>query len=74
MSWEGVLGGLAYVNTFASISEDIDNRGGGREFALGAVSVSDSAGIVLAGLVGLVAERPMCEWQVGRGRSGCEGI
>lgn len=69
-----MLGGLAYVNTFASISDEIPARGGEREFALGAVSVSDSAGIVLAGLVGLVAERPMCEWQVGRGRRGCEEI
>ena len=69
-----MLGGLAYVNTFASISEDIPARGGEREFALGAVSVSDSAGIVLAGLIGLMAERPMCKWQVGRGRSACEEI
>ena len=70
--WEGLLGGLVYVNTFAEISED---KGilekGEREFSLGAVSVSDSGGILLAGILGLGVEKGICEWQVRRGRGWC---
>ena len=49
--WEGLLGGAVYVNTFAEIMEKIDE--GEREFSLGATSVSDSAGICIAGFIGM---------------------
>lgn len=46
---------------------------GEREFALGAVSVSDSAGIMLAGFVGVVGgvEEGLCAVQKRRGWEGC---
>ena len=47
---------------------------GDREFALGAVTVSDSAGITMAGCVGVGWERGLCEWQVRRGRDWCTRI
>ncbi|SMR43011.1 unnamed protein product [Zymoseptoria tritici ST99CH_1E4] len=59
--WEGLLGGLVYVSTFAAIREDIPEED--REFSLGAVSVSDSAGIFLAGLLGAGMETTLCSWQ-----------
>ena len=40
--WEGLLGGAVYVNTFAEIGESVAVEQ--REWSLGAVSVSDSAG------------------------------
>ncbi|KAJ5569414.1 uncharacterized protein N7459_008844 [Penicillium hispanicum] len=46
--WEGLLGGLVYVNTFAEISDRVPKAE--REFSLGATTVSDSAGICIAGL------------------------
>lgn len=62
--WEGLLGGGVYVNVFAEIAEN-----GGRipaerrEWSLGAVSVSDSAGIAVAGFVSLGVEVGLCSWQ-----------
>ncbi|KAL8627195.1 hypothetical protein Q9189_007104 [Teloschistes chrysophthalmus] len=67
--WEGLLGGLVYVNTYAEIRERVPNDE--REFALGATTVSDSAGITMAGLLGLGVETFLCEWQVKRGRDWC---
>lgn len=67
--WEGLLGGLVYVSTFAEIAERVPEAE--REFSLGATSVSDSAGICLAGLVGLGVEGWLCRWQVARGRDYC---
>jgi len=43
--WEGLLGGLVYVNTFAEISDTVPKED--REFSLSATTVSDSAGIRL---------------------------
>ncbi|KAF8429716.1 batten's disease protein Cln3 [Tirmania nivea] len=68
--WEGLLGGSVYVNTFAKISEEVRVRE--REFALGAVTVADSAGICVAGFVGLWLEGALCTWQVVRGRDWCQ--
>ena len=71
--WEGLLGGGVYVNTFAEIGEGVPPEG--REFALGAVSVADSAGIVLAGVVGVGVEVEVCRWQVERlGRDWCRRL
>ncbi|KAI4105102.1 MAG: hypothetical protein L6R37_002906 [Teloschistes peruensis] len=67
--WEGLLGGLVYVNTYAEIRERVPNDE--REFALGATTVSDSAGITMAGLLGLGVETFLCEWQVRKGRDWC---
>ena len=67
--WEGLLGGAVYVNTFAQVSEDL--TGAEREFSLGAVTVADSAGICIAGFVGLWLEGALCRFQVERGRKWC---
>lgn len=67
--WEGLLGGLVYVNTFAAI-RDAD-AGPAREFALAAVTVADSAGICAAGLIALALEPALCAWQVAHGRPWC---
>ena len=70
--WEGLLGGAVYVNTFAEISDKV--RQEEREFSLGAVTVSDSAGICVAGVVGMALEVGLCGWQVRRGKDWCNQI
>lgn len=67
--WEGLLGGLVYVSTFAEITDNVPKED--REFSLGATSVSDSAGICVAGFVGMVVEVWLCGWQVDHGRDYC---
>jgi battenin len=69
MFWEGLLGGLVYVNTFAEISDRVPRAD--REFSLGATTVSDSAGICIAGFMGMAFEVWLCNWQVSRGRDYC---
>ena len=70
--WEGLLGGLVYVNTFAEILDTVPR--GDREFSLGATSVSDSGGICVAGLLGMGVEVWLCGWQVRHGREYCRLI
>jgi len=70
--WEGLLGGAVYVNTFAAVGEG--REGEEREWSLGAVTVSDSAGICVAGLVAMGVESGVCRWQVGRGRDWCRRL
>ncbi|KAL9635524.1 MAG: hypothetical protein Q9164_003405 [Protoblastenia rupestris] len=70
--WEGLLGGAVYVNTFAEISERVEKSE--REFSLGAVTVSDSAGICVAGLLGMGVETALCGWQVRHGKSWCREV
>ena len=67
--WEGLLGGLVYVNTFAEILDTIPKED--REFSLGATSVSDSGGICIAGFVGMALEVALCSYQVRHGRNFC---
>lgn len=67
--WEGLLGGLVYVSAYARVREEVAEED--REFSLGAVCVSDSAGICLAGLVGVGLETGLCNWQVQHGRDWC---
>ncbi|KAF1997871.1 batten's disease protein Cln3 [Amniculicola lignicola CBS 123094] len=67
--WEGLLGGLVYVSTFAEITDNVPKAD--REFSLGATSVSDSGGICIAGFVGMVFEVWLCREQVHRGRDYC---
>ncbi|CAN9361697.1 unnamed protein product [Alternaria alternata] len=52
--WEGLLGGLVYVSTFAEITDNVPKED--REFSLGATSVSDSGGICIAGFLGMAVE------------------
>lgn len=70
--WEGLLGGAVYVNTFAEIMEEIPASD--REFSLGATSVSDSAGICIAGFIGMGIEPYLCNFQVQHGRDWCKKI
>lgn len=70
--WEGLLGGGVYVNTFASILDDVPS--GDREFSLGATSASDSGGICVAGFISMGLEVFLCNWQVGRGRDWCRQL
>ncbi|KAK4902577.1 battenin CLN3 protein [Elasticomyces elasticus] len=70
--WEGLLGGLVYVSTYAAVREEVPEEE--REFSLGAVTVSDSAGIFVAGLLGVVMESQLCSWQVGHGLDWCRRL
>jgi battenin len=70
--WEGLLGGLVYVSTFAAIREEVPEDD--REFSLGATTVSDSAGICLAGFVSIGMEKALCGWQVQHGRDWCRKL
>lgn len=67
--WEGLLGGLVYVSTFAAVREEVTPED--REFSLGAVTLSDSVGICVAGFVGVALEKSLCSWQVHHGRDWC---
>ncbi|KAI9706398.1 MAG: battenin CLN3 protein [Candelina mexicana] len=68
--WEGLLGGLVYVNTFAEITDRVPKEE--REFSLGATSVSNSGGVCIAGFLSMAFEVWLCEWQVTHGRSYCK--
>ncbi|KAH6603796.1 hypothetical protein Trco_007242 [Trichoderma cornu-damae] len=70
--WEGLLGGAVYVNCFAEIMENVPAEE--REFSLSATTVSDSGGICIAGLIGIVMETGLCEYQVAHGRDWCQRI
>lgn len=70
--WEGLLGGAVYVNTFAEIMETVPSSE--REFSLSATSVSDSAGICMAGFISMAIEPLLCNWQVQHGRDWCKKI
>jgi len=67
--WEGLLGGLVYVNTFAEITDEFE--GEEREFSLGATTVSDSGGICIAGFISMSLELFLCRYQVEHGRDYC---
>uniref|UniRef100_A0A914HF81 Battenin n=1 Tax=Globodera rostochiensis TaxID=31243 RepID=A0A914HF81_GLORO len=56
--YEGLLGGLAYVNTFAAIHRNVSKPN--REFAMAFVALSDSVGIVLAGFSAIYAHNFIC--------------
>lgn len=70
--WEGLLGGLVYVNTFAEISDTVPKED--REFSLSATTVSDSGGICIAGFISMVFEVWLCKWQVKHGRDYCKKV
>ena len=70
--WEGLLGGAVYVNCFAEILENVSVED--REFSLGATSVSDSGGICIAGVIGILMETRLCNYQAAHGRDWCKKI
>lgn len=70
--WEGLLGGLVYVNTFAEILDTVPRED--REFSLGATSVSDSGGVCVAGFIGMALEVALCQYQVEHGRNYCKKL
>jgi battenin len=70
--WEGLLGGLVYISTFAEIMDNVPAEE--REFSLGATSVSDSGGICVASLLGMVIEPWLCGINVGKGRPWCRSL
>jgi battenin len=70
--WEGLLGGLVYVSTFAEIADNVPSHD--REFSLAATSVSDSTGISIAALLGMALEVWLCSWQVSHGRDYCKRV
>ena len=70
--WEGLLGGLVYVNTFAEINDTIPKED--RELSLSATTVSDSGGICVAGFISLAFEVWLCNWQVRHGRDYCKKL
>ena len=70
--WEGLLGGLVYVNTFAEISDTVPKED--REFSLSATTVSDSGGICIAGFISMAFEVSLCNWQARHGRDYCKKL
>ncbi|KAI6245729.1 hypothetical protein HI914_06283 [Erysiphe necator] len=68
--WEGLLGGAVYVNTFAAIMRN--RNGEEREWSLAATTVSDSAGILIAGIIGIFIEPQLCEWNIRYKRPWCQ--
>ena len=70
--WEGLLGGIVYVNTFAEITDNIPREE--REFSLSATVVSDAAGICIAGFLSMAFEVWLCTWQTQHGRDYCRKV
>ena len=70
--WEGLLGGLVYVNTFAEISDHVPKDD--REFSLGATTVSDSAGICIAAFLSIAIEVSLCNYQYVHGQDYCRRV
>ncbi|RMJ26153.1 hypothetical protein PHISP_02998 [Aspergillus sp. HF37] len=70
--WEGLLGGLVYVNTFAEIGDRVPKED--REFSLAATTVSDSGGICIAGFISMAVEVWLCNWQYAHGRDYCRKL
>lgn len=68
--YEGLLGGLLYVNTFMSVSEQVPKDR--REFSMGCVGISDSFGVMVAGCINWWLETKLCNIQVGHGRDWCK--
>ncbi|GEQ69779.1 hypothetical protein JCM33374_g3453 [Metschnikowia sp. JCM 33374] len=67
--YEGLLGGLSYVNTFMSVSQNVNSDT--REFSMACVGISDSFGIMVAGFLNVWLEKSLCAKQVSRGRDWC---
>ncbi|KAF2096885.1 batten's disease protein Cln3 [Rhizodiscina lignyota] len=70
--WEGLLGGLVYVSTFAEITDNVPKED--REFSLSVTTVSDSGGICIASFLGMILEVLLCNYQVEHGRDYCKKL
>lgn len=68
--YEGLLGGLSYVNTFLGVSQNVKHDK--RELSMACVGISDSFGIMIAGFLSLWLEKSLCAQQVSRGQDWCE--
>ena len=71
--FEGILGGLVYVNAFQEVRER-ESENEEREFAMGAVGMADSGGVTVAGFVSLGLEPTLCGYQVEHGRPYCRMV
>ncbi|KAL0578345.1 battenin CLN3 protein [Marasmius crinis-equi] len=84
ISFEGICGGLAYVNTFYRINQERPDPGSDvhdaerlkqeKEFKIGSIGFADSSGILLASLVAVPTELTLCKAQVNRGKMLCKGL
>ena len=68
--YEGLLGGTSYVNTYRSLTEHTEPTE--REFAIGCVGMSDSAGVLTAALISMLLEPSLCHYQAKNGRPWCQ--
>lgn len=57
--YEGLLGGFTYVNAFYRIKKEIEPKR--LEFAMSTVTVADTFGIVMAGLVAIPVHDALCK-------------
>lgn len=57
--YEGLLGGFTYVNTFHRIKQEVEPRK--QAFCISAVTIADTIGIVMAGLVALPVHAALCK-------------
>lgn len=89
IAFEGISGGLAYVNVFYRLARDDDSgeveEGGGgdgnekrrlseREFKIASVGFADTLGILAASGVASLLEPYLCQIQVNRGKTLCREI
>ncbi|BES90926.1 CLN3 protein [Nesidiocoris tenuis] len=56
--WEGLLGGLSYVNTYNRLNKEIPEEK--REFAMSINSFGDALGISLAGFIAIPVHNAIC--------------
>lgn len=56
---EGLQGGLAYVNTYYTMSREIPSSR--KKFAMNIVATSDSVGIILAGFLAIPTHNWICQ-------------
>jgi len=56
--YEGLLGGFTYANTFYRMKKELPSDR--HEFAISTVTIADTLGIVIAGIVALQAYGPLC--------------
>lgn len=57
--WEGLLGGLCYVNTFNRIAKELPVRY--KSFGMGLTTIGQSCGVVLAGLLAIPLHNVICK-------------
>ncbi|XP_041350083.1 battenin-like [Gigantopelta aegis] len=60
--YEGLLGGAAYVNTFYKMSVEVPAEH--LEFSMGVVSISDTLGVSLVGLVAIPTHDHICSLKI----------